>query len=171
MMIRRCEESDFEAMYALINDAAHVYRGVIPADRWKEPYMPREELRHEIDAGVEFWGYEEGGDLLGVMGIQQVQDVTLIRHAYVHTAHQRRGIGSELLRHLLAMTDRPTLIGTWADATWAVRFYERHGFRLVTPEEKERLLRKYWEIPERQVETSVVLADERWLASANPAVS
>jgi N-acetylglutamate synthase-like GNAT family acetyltransferase len=165
-MIRRCEQSDFEAMYALINDAAQVYRGVIPADRWQEPYMPREELQHEIDAGVEFWGYEEGGELLGVMGIQPVQDVTLIRHAYVRTAHQHRGIGSQLLRHLLAMTDRPTLIGTWAAAAWAVRFYERHGFRLVTLQEKERLLRKYWHIPERQVETSVVLADERWLTSA-----
>lgn len=165
-MIRRCEQSDFEAMYALINEAAQAYRGVIPADRWKEPYMPREELRHEIDAGVEFWGYEEGGELLGVMGVQPVQDVTLIRHAYVHTAHQRRGIGSQLLRHLLAMTERPTLIGTWADATWAVRFYQQHGFRLLTPEDKERLLRRYWQIPERQVETSVVLADERWLASA-----
>jgi N-acetylglutamate synthase-like GNAT family acetyltransferase len=165
-MIHRCEESDFEAMLALVNDAAQAYRGVIPADRWKEPYMPREELRHEIGAGVEFWGYEEGDELLGVMGIQQVQDVTLIRHAYVRTDCQRRGIGSQLLRHLLAMTERPTLIGTWAAATWAVRFYQQHGFRLVTPQEKERLLRKYWRIPERQVETSVVLADERWFASA-----
>ncbi len=165
-MIRPCIEQDFEAMYALINDAARAYRGVIPEDRWKEPYMPREELRHEIAAGVAFWGCEHDGDLVGVMGIQDVQDVTLIRHAYVRTDCQRQGIGSQLLRHLLNLTQRPTLIGTWAAAVWAVRFYERHGFRMVTPQEKERLLRRYWEIPERQVETSVVLADGRWSASS-----
>ena len=124
--------------------------------------MPKEELRHEIDAGVVFWGYEEEGELLGVMGIQPVQDVTLIRHAYVRTAQQNRGIGGKLLAHLRTRTDRPILIGTWADAVWAVRFYEKHGFRMVSPEEKNRLLIKYWSIPERQVETSVVLAEKKW---------
>ncbi|MEJ5311654.1 MAG: GNAT family N-acetyltransferase [Anaerolineae bacterium] len=147
-------------MYVIINDAAQAYRGVIPADRWHEPYMSREELRHEIEAGVRFWGYEEDGVLVGVMGIQDVQDVTLIRHAYVYIARRGQGIGSKLLTHLRTLTERPILIGTWAAATWAIRFYEKHGFRQVSWEEKERLLRTYWYIPERQVETSVVLAQE-----------
>lgn len=163
-MIRPCQERDVDAMYTVINEAAQAYRDVIPPDRWKVPFMPQEELRHEIADGVEFWCFEERGELLGVMGIQDVQDVTLIRHAYVRSDQQRKGIGSRLLRHLLSQTERPTLIGTWADATWAIRFYERHGFRLVTEEEKLRLLHRYWNIPERQVETSVVLADQRWLA-------
>jgi GNAT superfamily N-acetyltransferase len=161
-MIRKCDESDFESIYQIINEAAQVYRGIIPADRWKEPYMPREELKGEIDADVRFWGYEEDGELLGVMGIQDVLDVTLIRHAYVCTAHQNRGIGGKLLSHLRTLTSRPILLGTWADATWAIRFYEKHGFHLVTPEEKDRLLKKYWSIPDRQIETSVVLAEESW---------
>jgi GNAT superfamily N-acetyltransferase len=122
--------------------------------------MTREELRHEIDEGVIFWGDEEDGKLKGVMGIQDVQDVTLIRHAYVRTAERNKGIGSKLLSHLRRITARPILIGTWADAVWAIRFYEKHGFRLVSTEEKNRLLRKYWRIPERQVETSVVLAEK-----------
>lgn len=159
-MIRPCTETDFETMYAIINDAAQAYKGVIPADRWHEPYMPRAELRHEIAAGVRFWGYEEDGALVGVMGIQDMQDVTLIRHAYVYTARRGQGIGGKLLAHLLTLADRPILIGTWAAATWAIRFYEKHGFRQVSWEEKERLLRTYWDIPERQVETSVVLAQE-----------
>jgi len=161
-MIRPCEETDFDAIYEIVNDAAQAYKGVIPPDRWHEPYMPREELRHEIDAGVVFWGYEEDGELIGVMGIQPVHDVTLIRHAYVRTARRNQGVGGKLLAHLRTLTDRPILIGTWADARWAIRFYEKHGFRLVTPEEKVRLLKKYWSIPERQVETSVVLAGPRW---------
>ena len=161
-MIRLCDESEFDTMIEIVNDAAQAYRGVIPGDRWKEPYMPKEELCHEIDAGVVFWGYEEEGELLGVMGIQPVQDVTLIRHAYVRTAQQNRGVGGKLLAHLRTRTDRPVLIGTWADAVWAVRFYEKHGFRMVSPEEKNRVLVKYWSIPERQVETSVVLADKKW---------
>jgi len=159
-MIRPCTESDFEAIYAIVNDAAEAYRGVIPDDRWKSPYMPREELRREIDQGVVFWGYEEASELLGVMGIQDVQDVTLIRHAYVRTPQRNRGIGGRLLAHLLAGCTRPVLIGTWADAVWAIRFYEKHGFHLVSPEEKDRLLKKYWTIPERQIETSVVLAQQ-----------
>jgi GNAT superfamily N-acetyltransferase len=161
-MIRLCDESEFDTMVEIVNDAAQAYRGVIPGDRWKDPYMPKGELRHEIDAGVVFWGYEEEGELIGLMGIQPVQDVTLIRHAYVRTAEQNRGIGGKLLVHLRTQTDRPILIGTWADAVWAVRFYEKHGFRMVSPEEKNRLLKKYWSIPERQVETSVVLADQKW---------
>jgi GNAT superfamily N-acetyltransferase len=164
MMIRKCDDTDFETIYEIINDGAEAYKGVIPPDRLKEPYMDREELRHEIDAGVEFWGYEEAGELLGVMGIQHVLDVTLIRHSYVRTARQNKGIGGKLLLHLRTMTSRPILIGTWADASWAIRFYEKHGFRVVTVEEKNRLLKKYWSIPDRQIETSVVLAEENWSA-------
>ena len=159
-MIRHCGESDFEAIYEIVNDAALAYRGVIPADCWKEPYMPGEELRHEIDAGVRFWGYEENGQLAGVMGLQDVSDVTLIRHAYVRSAMRNRGIGGRLLVHLKSRADRPLLVGTWASATWAIAFYEKHGFRLVLPEEKDRLLKTYWSIPERQIETSVVLAGQ-----------
>jgi GNAT superfamily N-acetyltransferase len=162
-MIAPTTPEDFTAMFEIINDAATAYKGAIPADRWHEPYMPREELKGEIDDGVAFWGYREGDELVGVMGIQDVIDVTLIRHAYVKTTHQGRGIGSALIGHLMTLTLRPTLVGTWAEARWAIRFYERHGFTLVTPDEKDRLLKKYWNIPPRQVETSVVLADSRWL--------
>jgi N-acetylglutamate synthase-like GNAT family acetyltransferase len=160
-LIRQCSDADFDTIYEIINDAALAYKGIIPEDRWKEPYMSREELRHEIDEGVVFWGYEEDKKLKGIMGIQDVQDVTLIRHAYVRTAERNKGIGSKLLSHLRSMTDGPILIGTWADAVWAIRFYEKHGFSLVSTEEKNRLLKKYWRIPERQVETSVVLAEQR----------
>jgi GNAT superfamily N-acetyltransferase len=158
-MIRRCSDSEFDAIYSVINDAAQAYRGVIPADRYKEPYMSRSELRHEMDAGVVFWGYEEDGSLVGVMGVQDVQEMTLIRHAYVRTPRRNRGIGGELLSFLRQRTARPILIGTWADAIWAVRFYQKHGFRLVGAEEKDRLLKKYWTVPDRQIATSVVLAD------------
>ncbi len=158
--IRICDDADSEAIYAIINDAAQAYRGVIPEDRWHEPYMPREELAREIASGVRFWGYEEDGELLGVMGIQDVQDVTLIRHAYVRSARRGQGIGGKLLDHLRRLATRPILIGTWAAATWAIRFYQRHGFRQVSTEEKNRLLKAYWTIPDRQVETSVVLAEE-----------
>ena len=151
-------------MYEIINDAAQAYKGVIPEDRWQEPYMPIEELKHEIDDGVEFWGYEEAGDLIGVMGLQDKGDVYLIRHAYVYTGSQNHGIGRELLRHLEQMTDKPILVGTWADATWAIRFYEKNGYRLLSRSETERLLKKYWKIPERQVVTSVVLANPKWEA-------
>jgi N-acetylglutamate synthase-like GNAT family acetyltransferase len=164
-MIRQCAEKDFEAIYEVINDAAQAYRGIIPVDRWKEPYMTHEELQHEINDGVIFWAYEEDGEIVGVMGLQEVQDVTLIRQAYVRTAKRNRGIGGQLLAFLRKKTERPLLMGTWADAAWAIRFYEKYGFRLVTPEEKDRLLKKYWSIPERQVETSVVLADQRWFES------
>ena len=156
-MIRECLEDDFEAIYEIINDAAQAYRGIIPPDRWRDPYMPREELREEISAGVAFLGYEKEGELAGVMGTQDVQDVTLIRHAYVRTALRNQGIGGELLGQIMDGATRPVLIGTWADAFWAIRFYERHGFTVVSPEEKERLLRKYWSVPDRQIVTSVVL--------------
>lgn len=161
-MIRRCTHRDFDAIHTIINDAASAYRGIIPPDCWHEPYMPRAELEAAMDTGVVFWGFEEGGQLAGVMGSQPVQDVTLIRHAYVGTRHRRTGIGSQLLRFLSNGIDTPILIGTWAAADWAVRFYRKHGFRLVTPAEKDRLLPKYWGIPRRQIETSVVLGDQRW---------
>jgi GNAT superfamily N-acetyltransferase len=161
-MIRRCDEGDFEVIWTIINDGAQAYKGTIPADRWTEPYMSREKLHKEIDDGVEFWGYEEGGELAGVMGIQEVQDVTLVRHAYVRTSSQKRGIGGKLLAHLRELASRPMLIGTWADAVWAIRFYEGHGFQLVGREEKDRLLKRYWSIPERQIDTSVVLGDAKW---------
>jgi len=158
-MYRQSRETDFETIFKIINSAAIVYRGVIPADRWKEPYMPEEELAKEIDAGVVFWCWEEDGDIVGVMGIQDVKDVTLIRHAYTLPACQRQGIGSKLLQHLAGLTKRPLLIGTWKNAVWAIGFYEKHGFTLVTEDEKNFLLKKYWDIPPRQVETSVVLSN------------
>jgi GNAT superfamily N-acetyltransferase len=160
--IRACGAADREAIFAIINDAAEAYRGIIPADRWHDPYMPLAELDAEIAADVRFFGYERDGALLGVMGIQAVQDVTLIRHAYVRSADRRLGIGAQLLAHLRTLSDRPMLIGTWAAADWAVAFYEKHGFRRVSEAEKNRLLATYWTIPERQIETSVVLADEAW---------
>lgn len=164
VMIRRCGEVDIPAICAIVNDAAEAYRGVIPADRWHEPYMPEGELRGEIAAGVLFWGAVARGRLVGAMGLQEVRDVALIRHAYVATAARRHGVGGELLQHLLAQADRPILVGTWAAATWAIRFYEKHGFALTAPAEKARLLRRYWSIPDRQIDTSVVLADARWRA-------
>lgn len=161
-MIHQCIDSDFEAIYTIINIAAQVYKGIIPADRWKEPYMPRSEIQNEIEKGVIFWGYYADCELAGVMGIQDVQDVTLVRHAYVYPANQGQGIGSSLLSKLCNKTALPILVGTWSDAVWAIRFYEKHGFRLVSPKLKDRLLRKYWSIPKRQIETSVVLADQNW---------
>lgn len=161
-MIRRCDAADVETILAIVNDAAQAYRGVIPPDRWKDPYMTAGALQREIADGVIFWGYEDGDRLVGVMGLQHIADVTLIRHAYVRTAYQHRGIGTALLAALRAQTERPVLVGTWAAATWAIHFYERHGFRLVPSDEKERVLRTYWSVPERQIETSVVLADQNW---------
>jgi N-acetylglutamate synthase-like GNAT family acetyltransferase len=160
--IRRCAASDFPVILAIINAAAQRYRGVIPDDRWHEPYMPEDQLRSEIRSGVEFWAVEEQERVTGIMGIQPVKDVVLIRHAYVLPGEQGKGVGSALLRHLRTLTDTPILIGTWADASWAIGFYQRHGFTLVPRAEVPELLRTYWNIPERQVETSVVLADERY---------
>ncbi|MBW2675052.1 MAG: GNAT family N-acetyltransferase [Deltaproteobacteria bacterium] len=158
-MIRRCVRSDFESIREIINDAAQAYCGIIPPDRWHEPYMSAGELSNEIRDGVIFWGAERDGGLAAVMGIQDRAEVTLIRHAYVRTQIQGQGIGTALLHHLEEMTNQPILVGTWADATWAVSFYRKNGYTLVTKEEKGLLLRRYWHIPDRQVETSVVLAD------------
>lgn len=163
-MIRACTGEDFTDIAAIINDAAMAYRGVIPDDCWHEPYMPVAELAEEISRGVRFSGYEEDSALVGVMGVEPVKDVTLIRHAYVRTARRGGGIGGALLKHLRGITDTPILIGTWAAAEWAVRFYEARGFRCVSHEEKEKLLRTFWTVPDRQIETSVVLACNRWLA-------
>jgi GNAT superfamily N-acetyltransferase len=157
--IRRCEDDERDAILAIVNAAAEAYRGVIPADRWHEPYMPAEELADEIAAGVVFWGYEDdAGELVGIMGIQQVDDVDLIRHAYVAPDRQRGGVGAALLEHLAAHAERRMLVGTWSAAEWAIRFYSRNGFELLPREEGAALLRRYWTIPERQIETSVVLA-------------
>ena len=169
MKIRKSVPADFDAILAIINDGAQAYRGVIPADRWHEPYMPADELRKEIAAGIEFWVAEEEGAPLGVMGIQDRGEVALIRHAYVPTKIQRKGVGSRLLKHLEGLADKPFLIGTWAASSWAIAFYERNGFNVVTPAEKDRLLRTFWSIPERQIETSVVLADARWRRRPPPA--
>jgi GNAT superfamily N-acetyltransferase len=158
MSIRRCREDEREAILRVVNDAAEAYRPVIPGDRWREPYMPRRELDDEIDAGVVSWGYEADGTLVGLMGIQRVRDVDLIRHAYVAPSRQRRGVGGELLEHLMRLSSRRLLVGTWAAADWAIRFYERYGFELVPPAQTAALLRCYWTIPDRQIETSVVLA-------------
>jgi N-acetylglutamate synthase-like GNAT family acetyltransferase len=157
MMIRRCSESDLTAIEGIINRAAGAYRDAIPADCWHEPYMARSELLAEFAAGVNFWSWDDSGTVIGVMGLQQVKDVTLIRHAYVEPAQQGRGVGAALLRELADKAIPPLLVGTWAAAHWAIRFYERHGFRLVSTEEKDRLLSTYWSIPRRQQETSVVL--------------
>jgi len=156
-MIRPCTDSDVANIYAIVNDAARAYKGVIPADRWHEPYMPLEELKGEIAAGVKFWGYEDRGQLVGVMGMQPVKDVMLIRHAYVKTEMRNRGIGGKLLAHLLRRLTGRILVGTWKAAVWAIRFYQKHGFELVSEEEKNRLLKTYWNIPARQIQTSVVL--------------
>ena len=158
MSCRPCHDDERDEILAIVNAAAEAYRGVIPADRWHEPYMSRAELDGEIAAGVAFWGFEDDAELLGVMGVQSFDEVDLIRHAYVRPGRQRGGIGAALLRHLLDLTDRRVLVGTWAAAEWAISFYRRNGFDLVAPpERKDALLERYWTIPARQVETSVVL--------------
>lgn len=161
--IRQMLAPDLDAALPIINEAAQAYRGVIPADRWHEPYMPRDELESEIANGVMFWVAEEDGRLSGVMGIQDKEAVALVRHAYVAPTVQRKGVGTRLLRHVASLAEKPLLIGTWADASWAIDFYRRNGFALVPKTDKDSLLRKYWSIPERQIETSVVLADGRWM--------
>jgi GNAT superfamily N-acetyltransferase len=164
-MIRKLRASDFETILQIINDGAQAYYGVIPADCWHEPYMSRTELQREIEDGVSFWGFEEEGALCGVMGVQERGEVTLIRHAYVRSGKRHRGIGSRLLRFLESRTEKPILIGTWADAAWAIEFYKKNGYRLLSEEERGRLLEKYWQIPERQALRSVVLANEKWVES------
>jgi len=157
--IRLCRDDEHSAVFAIVNAAAEAYRGVIPDDRWHEPYMPPDELASEIAAGVAFWVYERSGVLLGTMGLQSVRDVDLIRHAYVRPDRQRLGIGTALLTHLRRLSRRRMLVGTWAAADWAIRFYQDHGFVLVLPAAKATLLKTYWTIPNRQIETSVVLAN------------
>ena len=169
MVIRQSVDADFAAMWAIINDAAHAYRGVIPADRWHEPYMPANELEKEIAAGVVFWVAEDEGHLSGLMGIQDKGDVALVRHAYVASTTQRSGVGTKLLHHVESMVDKPILIGTWAAASWAIGFYQRNGYILLSTGDTDRLLRTYWSIPTRQIETSVVLANRRWVDAKQPA--
>ncbi len=162
--IRPATPADTAEIFAIINDGALKYRGVIPEDRWHDPYMPMSELEREISAGVQFWIAEDGGRVAGVMGMQDKGAVALVRHAYVASSTQRKGIGTALLHRVQALTPKPILIGTWADATWAIDFYLRNGFAVVSHDDKERLLRAFWSIPSRQVETSVVLADANWRA-------
>lgn len=161
-MIRKLGADDFPYILSVINGAAQAYRGVIHPDLWAEPYMSEDYLINEIRDGVEFWGYEAAGELIAVMGVQDKEDVTLIRHAYTRTEDRRRGVGSILLKRLMETTGKPILIGTYRDAPWAIYFYEKHGFRLIDGPEKDRLLKRYWSLPDRQVETSIVLADEKW---------
>jgi len=169
--IRKIRDTDLRSALAIVNEAAQAYRGVIPADRWREPYMPPDELEKEIADGVVFWVAEEDGLLLGVMGIQDKGEVALVRHAYVAPTLQRKGVGTRLLRHVEGLTGKPVLIGTWADASWAIEFYRRNGFTMVSNRQKDSLLRRYWSIPARQVETSVVLADGRWMQAQQHAAA
>ena len=162
MIIKSDLKKDLNIICEIINDASIAYKGIIPTDRWKEPYMPKEELETQISEGVEFWNYQEDNKILGVMGIQFKEEVTLIRHAYVRTIARQKGIGGKLLKHLTNMTNTPILIGTWADASWAIDFYKKHGFRQLPNKEKNKLLNIYWSIPERQVETSIVLASSNF---------
>jgi GNAT superfamily N-acetyltransferase len=161
-MISRLQLADLKSILHVVNKAAEAYKGVIPMDRWKQPYMSAEELREEIEGGVEFYGWIEDNLLVAVMGIQPVNGVTLVRHAYVLPNYQREGIGDRLLRNLLSLArTSEVLVGTWEATHWAISFYEKHGFKLISKKEKDRLLWKYWKIPERQVETSVVLKLKR----------
>ncbi len=155
--------TDFETILTIINDSAIAYKGIIPADRWKDPYMSKEELEKQLEEGVVFWNYTENNSILGVMGIQYKKEVTLIRHAYVKTAARQKGIGAKLLNHLISMSNTPILIGTWATATWAISFYKKHGFVQLPIPEKNQLLKTYWAIPDRQIETSIVLASKNWI--------
>lgn len=169
MRIRKSEDADLPRIFAVVNEAAVAYRGVIPGDRWHEPYMSADELARDIADGVTFWMAEEDGRVLGVMGIQDKGAVALVRHAYVAPTTQRKGVGTRLLHHVRSLTDKPILIGTWADASWAIDFYRRNGFRVLPESDTVRVLRTYWSIPERQIETSVVLADGRWMETQGAA--
>ena len=166
-MIRKGTGEDFDEIFNIINDAAMAYKGVIPPDRWHEPYMTKAELQKQMEDGVRFSCYVDNNEIIGVMGIQDKADVRLIRHAYVRTKQRNKGIGARLLQELIKDSTKPILIGTWKAADWAIRFYEKHGFSLVDEQEKNRLLKKYWTIPDQQVETSVVLADEKYKSSNN----
>ena len=157
-MIRKCQPSDTERMHFIINEAAKAYNGAIPADCYHQPYMPMDELNQEMGR-MTFFGWEVNRELVAVMGFEPVKDVTLIRHAYVLPEWQNQGIGNKLLSHLKGLvTTSRLLVGTWADASWAIAFYKKHGFNLLP--DKEELLKTYWDIPQRQVETSVVLGME-----------
>ncbi|MDD7913184.1 GNAT family N-acetyltransferase [Polaribacter ponticola] len=162
MIIKSDQKKDFETIYEIINDASIAYKGIIPSDRWQEPYMSKEELKKQIIEGVEFWNFVKDNRILGVMGIQFKDDVTLIRHAYVRTTARQKGIGGKLLNQLINMSETPILIGTWADASWAISFYKKNGFKVLPETEKNKLLKIYWNIPKRQVETSIVLANNDW---------
>ncbi len=162
MTIRECTDADLDMVFEIINDAAQAYRRVIPADCWQEPYMPMAELRQEVEQGVRFWAVAEDDQLVGVMGIQDRGEVCLIRHAYVRAKSRQTGVGSALLRHLEGLTSKPILIGTWSAASWAIRFYQKNGYVLVSAEEKSRLLSRFWEVPDRQVANSVVLSGGRY---------
>lgn len=166
-MIRKATAGDFDEIFSIINDAAMAYKGAIPPDSWREPYMTREELRTQIEDGVSFSCYVTDDGIIGVMGVQDKKDVKLIRHAYVRTKQRNRGVGTSLLRELIKDSTKPILIGTWKAAAWAISFYEKNGFRLLDEEEKNRLLNRYWTIPERQIETSVVLVDEKYKKSGD----
>jgi N-acetylglutamate synthase-like GNAT family acetyltransferase len=161
-LIRNAVSADIPQVYEVINDAAIAYKGIIAADRWHDPYMPLEELQAQIADGVKFSCYVDSENIIGVMGIQDKGEVNLIRHAYVKSQQRKSGIGTQLLQQLIGTSNKPILIGTWTAATWAISFYEKHGFNVVSPQEKEILLRKFWSIPQRQIEESVVLADERY---------
>jgi GNAT superfamily N-acetyltransferase len=165
MSIRECTDADLDQILEIVNDAAQAYRRVIPADCWQDPYMPMAELSQEIEDGVCFWAAAEGDRLTGVMGIQDRGEVCLIRHAYVRAELRQTGVGSALLKHLENLTSKPILIGTWSAASWAIRFYEKNGYLLVPAEEKSRLLARFWNIPDRQVANSVVLAGGRYRGS------
>jgi N-acetylglutamate synthase-like GNAT family acetyltransferase len=164
-MIRISTDEDFDTIFDIINDAAIAYKGVIPSDQWHDPYMTKGELAAQIEDGVRFSCYVDNGEVVGVMGIQDKMDVNLIRHAYVRTTQRNRGIGKILLQELISDSEKPILIGTWQAAVWAIAFYEKHGFHLVDADEKDYLLRKYWTISDRQIETSVVLADDKYSES------
>jgi GNAT superfamily N-acetyltransferase len=165
--ISLCDAADLQTIFDIINESALAYKGVIPPEAWHEPYMPMEELISEIRNGVTFYGYRVATLLVAVIGVQDIKDVTLIRHAYVRTAYRGQGIGGKVLTYLNQVVKRPVLIGTWKAATWAVRFYEKNGFVLLGSDETNRLLKIYWTVPDRQIEASVVLADQRWRDRAN----
>lgn len=164
--IRAASADDFATVLAIVNQAAEAYRGVIPTDCWQDPYMSDEALRGEIAAGVAFWGLEIDGALAGVMGAQRVRNVDLIRHAYVLPGFQGSGVGSALMAHVRAVSGPQMLVGAWAAASWAIGFYQRHGFALTTPVDTDALLRTYWSVSPRQIETSVVLASPPLQAGA-----
>lgn len=161
-MIHKLTSSDFSTILTIINDAAQAYKGLIPDDCWHEPYMSAESLKKDMDKGVEFYGYHEDGKLIGVMGLQEFPDVTLIRHAYVLTAHRNKGIGGKLLKFLLQKITKPVLIGTWKDTPWSIKFYEKHGFKVLGETDIKFLLKEYWDVSERHKQMSVVLADKKW---------